>query len=254
MRRLAIFSMVVALLAGCSSEVEMDTSEPWDLVWFSDSTGFGLATLWADRIEQELGVEVVVHDHAVGGLSAATVLHWIDDGASSLPKMKDEVADAEIIVIYGNPANSGSTTDEVTCASTNPAPREAPSQNSEADWQPYADVLKSIYEIVFDLRDGEPTIVRAMDMYSPVIADWRAAGIERECTTSWEMMAQMVREAAAEYDVPTASMYDDFNGVDHSDDPREKGYIDLDGQHTTDEGKAAMVDVLDSVGYVPIGG
>lgn len=236
------------------TEASPESGEAWELVWFSDSTGFGLADLWGARIEQEFGIDVVVHDFARGGLQAAAVLDWLGDGKSSLPKMKDQVAEAEIIVVYGNPAGSGATSDERTCASTSTASREAPTQNSPEDWAPYKDVLESIYEIIFDLRDGQPTIVRAMDMYNPVIADWREAGIEMGCTASWEMMAQTVREAAASHGVPTVSMYDAFNGADHSEDPREKGYISADGQHTTDEGKAAMVDVLDAAGYVPIGG
>ena len=30
--------------------------EPWDLVWFSDSGGFGVAEMWAQTIEQDLGL------------------------------------------------------------------------------------------------------------------------------------------------------------------------------------------------------
>ena len=236
------------------TEASPESGEEWELVWFSDSTGFGLADLWGASIEEEFGIDVVVHDFARGSLQATAVLDWLGDGKSSLPKMKNQVAEAEIIVVYGNPAGSGATSDERTCVSTSTVSREAPTQNSPEDWAPYKDVLESIYEIIFDLRDGQPTIVRAMDMYNPVIADWRVAGIETGCTASWEMMAQTVREAAASHGVPTVSMYDSFNGADHSEDPREKGYISADGQHTTDEGKAAMVDVLDAAGYLPIGG
>ena len=75
-----------------------------------------------------------------------------------------------------------------------------------------------------------------------------------ELVTVKAMMAQTVHEAAVTYGVPTVSMYDAFNGAEHSEDPREKGYIFVDGQHTTDEGKAAMVDVLHAAGYDPIGG
>jgi hypothetical protein len=255
MRKCAIVPVLLALFAGCSgsSEVAMDTSEPWDLVWFSDSTGFGLADLWGERIHDELGVDVNVHDFASGGLSAIQVLEWLGDGDDSLPNLKEWLAEAEVVVVYGNPEESGATTDIGTCVDTDATPRPAPIHNSVADWQPYGDALAQIYDIIFDLRGDEPTIVRAMDMYNPVIADWRAAGIEPECTAAWEMMARTVRETAAKYDVPTVSMYDAFNGIDHSEDPRVKGYITYDNQHTNDAGKAAMVEVLDSVGYEPIG-
>jgi hypothetical protein len=46
-----------------------------------------------------------------------------------------------------------------------------------------------------------------------------------------------------------ASMYDAFNGPDHDQDPVAKGYIGDDGEHCSDAGKAAQVDVLDALGY-----
>lgn len=93
-----------------------------------------------------------------------------------------------------------------------------------------------------------------MDMYNPLIADWREAGIEAECMAAWEVFAQTIRDAAAEYDVPTASMLDASNGADHSEDPREKGFISSDKMHTTVEGKAVMVEALHALGYDPVGG
>lgn len=256
--------VLVVILSGCSGSAAtetteiladsgaMATSEPWDLVWFSDSTGRGIAGLWGERIEQEFGIEVRVHDESRGGLSAATVLGWINDGDTSRSELRELLSDAEVIVVFGNPRDSGYTADMETCVSTSTIPRDPPSRYSSEDFEPYRGVLSSIYEIIFDLRDGKRTIVRAVDMYNPVIADWREAGIEAECTESWKMFAQTIREAAAEYDVPTASMFDAFNGPGHNEDPREKGFIGPDKQHTTEEGKAAMVEVLDALGYEPV--
>lgn len=252
----AVAVILLVAVCGCSgnSTDSMDTSEPWDLVWFSDSTGFGVAELWGERIEQELGVEVRVHDKSAGGLPAATVLGWIDDGDSSLPVLRETLAEAEVVVVFGNPRQSGYAGDEETCVSTSVFPRDPPTHYTAEDWAPYRDVLHSIFEAVFDLRDGQPTIVRAMDMYNPVIADWREAGIDEECMAAWEVFAQTIKDAAADYDVPTASMFDAFNGPDHTEDPREKGFIGPDKMHTTDKGQAAMVEVLHALGYDPVGG
>jgi hypothetical protein len=227
----------------------VETSEPWDLVWFSDSTGWGVADLWGARIEQELGVEVRVHDYATGDLTASRVRAWIEADGS---EHRESVAGAEVIVIFGNPIGSGATSDIGTCVSTSTAPRDPPQNYTAEDFLPYRDLLVSIYETVFDLRKGQPTVVRAIDMYNPVIADWREAGIEAECTTAWEAFSQTIRGAAAEFGVPTASMFDAFNGPSHDEDPREKGFIGSDKQHTTDEGKAAMVEVLHALGYDPV--
>lgn len=225
-----------------------ETTEPWDLVWFSDSTGWGVADLWGERIAEELGVEVRVHDYATGNLSASLVRTWIEAEDSV---HRESVAEAEIIVIFGNPIGSGDTSDIGTCVSTSTAPRDPPQRYTAEDFMPYGDLLVSIYETVFDLRKGQPTIVRAIDMYNPVIADWREAGIEAGCTAGWEAFSQTIRDAAAEFGVPTASMFVAFNGPNHDEDPREKGFIGSDKQHTTDQGKAAMVEVLHALGYDP---
>ena len=255
-----MLALSVLLLASCGSDnggdgpvaLPTDNAAVWDLVWFSDSTGYGVADLWAASLEEEFGVDVVSHDYAVGGLSAAQILSWLGDEDGNLPKMKDQVAEAEIIVLYGNPEESGATADIDTCVSTSTTTREPPTRNSAEDWEPYEGVLISIYETVFDLLDDHRAVVVAMDMYNPVIADWRIAGIEAECTASWEMMAETVEIAAASFDVPTVSMYDAFNGADHSEDPREKGYIGVDGQHTTDEGQALMVQALQAGEYIQV--
>ena len=152
-------------------------------------------------------------------------------------------------MIYGNPVESGETSDIGICVSTDTTPREPPTHYSEADFAPYRQVLRSIYDIVEELRGDQATIVRAIDLYVPVIADWRAAGIDTECTAAWETWSQTIRDTAAEYGVLTVSMFDEFNGADHSEDPREKGFIISDGEHTTPAGQAAMVEALDSAGY-----
>ena len=77
-----------------------DAAATWDLVWFSDSFGFGVARAWAELIERDQGVEVRVHDRAAGGLPILAVRDLIRDD----PATREELADAEIIVVFGNAA------------------------------------------------------------------------------------------------------------------------------------------------------
>lgn len=257
-RSVVLLGAVLALVAfggGCADEATLDTTGPWDLVWFSDSSGWFVADQWANRIEEDLGVEVRVHDHAEGGLSLVEVLDSLDgedDGSHSrLPDLREEVANAEIVVVYGNPVDSGATTDIETCVSTDTTPRQGPTHYSEADWDPYREILDSIFETVVDLRGDQPTIVRAIDLYVPVIADWRDAGILNECTQAWEMWSQVIQDTASAYGIETVSMFNTFNGADHTEDPREKGYIGSDGEHTLPVGQSAMVEALHARGYTP---
>jgi hypothetical protein len=249
-RRSGLVVLAAALTAtacggGTTGELPTDA---WDLVWFSDSSGFEVADLWAERIAAEQGVEVRVADHASGGLSAGSVLKKLDR-----PECQAEIREAEIVLVYGNPLDSGMVDPAAeTCIAADVSSRAAPSVPTGEDWEPFREDLRAIYERIFDLREGRPTIVRAMDLYVPVLASWREAGIEAECTDYFEQFNAAVRGVADEYSVLTASMFDEFSGPDHDQDPVERGLISGDGIHTNADGRAAMVEVLDALGYEPV--
>jgi hypothetical protein len=252
MRTVRTMTVIVAVLAlmlsSCGdSEVQLDTSEPWDLVFISDSRGFGVAQAWTDLIEEAEGVEVRVHDHATGGLSLVQVRERFTDD----DEFRGDVADAEIIFAFGAPVGSGPD-DMGTCANALKQRRDPPEHNTPADWAPFGDVLRDILDVVFELRAGQPTVIRVADEFAAPIADWREAGIEAECTAGWEAHAGVVREVADEYGTAAASWYDAFNGVDHDQDPREKDLIASDGWHQSPEGVAAQAEVLHALGYDPI--
>ena len=246
------FTLVVLLLAACGdSDAQLDTSEPWDLVFISDSRGFGVAQAWADLTEEAAGVEVRVHDHATGDLSLVQVQEWLTDDSSDFAgELRGEVADAEIVFVFGNPRGAGP--DEEGCFPWPAQYAEPPEPATPADWAPYGDVLQDIFDAVFELRAGQPTVIRVADEFAAPIASWREAGIEAICTASWEAHAGVIREAADEYGVGTASWYDEFNGPDHDEDPLEKGYIADDGWHQSGEGAKVQGEVLHALGYDPI--
>jgi hypothetical protein len=245
----AIVAVLALVLTSCSgSDAQLDANEPWDLVWISDSMGAGVAQAWADRIEEAEGVDVRVHDHFQGNLSLVQARELLSDQAV----LREEVAVAEIVVVYGNPLGAGIPSDAGTCVSTSTTPRDPPNVYTSADVAPYGDVLREIYDDVFELRSGQPTVIRAFDEFNGRLADWREAGIEDACTAYWEANAGALREAATDYGVAVASFYDAFNGTDHDKDPRQKGYIAPDGYHASPEGVLAQVEVLHALGYDPI--
>ena len=119
-------------------------------------------------------------------------------------------------------------------------------------YEPYIENLKAIYEGMLALRNGKPTIIRAVDFYNPIISRHRARSIEVEWTQCWEIFNSAVRRAAEAYDIPLVSVYSAFNGSNHDEDPREKGYIGSDGIHASAEGQQAIADLLSESGYEPI--
>jgi lysophospholipase L1-like esterase len=95
-------------------------------------------------------------------------------------------------------------------------------------------------------------IVRAFDAYNPLYSVWREHGVYNECMRCWENYNETIHQAAAAHNVPIAHVYDAFNGSNHDEDPREKGYIGYDGIHTSDQGKQVIADLLRDLGYEPV--
>ena len=191
-----------------------------------------------------------MHDHATGNLSLVQVREWLtDDSSDSDDELRREVADAEIIFVYGNPMG---VDPDGGCFPWPESYSEPPEPATPADWAPYGDVLRDILDVVFELRAGQPTVIRVADDFAAPIASWREAGIEAICTASWEAKAGVIHEAADEYGVGAASWYDAFNGPDHDEDPYEKGYIADDVHHQSGEGVKVQAEALHALGYDPI--
>jgi lysophospholipase L1-like esterase len=164
------------------------------------------------------------------------------------------VAGAEIIVVYGNSAGfePDVSPNFETCIEGGFDPSQEwqpPVVPSVEEWQAYGDVLDQIWAEIWALREGQPTILRTHDFWNPFIAPWREAGIEPECTANWEVLSQVIRKAAGANGVGVAAVFDVFNGPEHDEDPREKGWIDEDGAHPSDEGRAVVADALAAVGF-----
>lgn len=244
--RVLVFGLVAVLAAGCGESPK----EAWDLVFFSDSGGWGVAERYAELASEELGREVRVHDYAVPSQSVAEVLALVTGDAA------ETVAASEIVVVYGNPFGAGA--DRVTSAEVGGACMngmnefdDPPAPVTTADWQPYADMLGQVYDEVWQLRDGKPTVLRAIDLYAPVLAEWRAAGIEEECTALWEMQSGVMRSTAVANGATMVSPYDLLNGADHDQDAVAAGYVNARGIHTTDAGRDVVAAALDATGYEP---
>ena len=228
--------------------------EPWDLVFMTDSTGWGVGEAYVQHAEEALGVEVRFHDLRAGGLSAAWIEHLLKAPQYAEP-YADRVAEAEIIVVFGNPRLSGvelPQPDIETCVSTSSVDRPPPAPSEASDWTAYRETLGRVFDRIWELRGGRPTVVRAVDMYSPVLAAWNEAGILPECTREWGMMSDQIRAAAEAHGVPMVSMFDALNGPEHDRDLVELGWICVDGEHLSTEGAARAAEALAAAGFEPV--
>ena len=236
--------------------------EVWDLVYVSDSTGWGVANKYAARIQNDLGVQVEVHDLWAGGLPLLNVLEalrgerilrtWFSGAVDLVPFIEE----AEVIVVAGNPTRS-ETADypfDMNCAlglETNPVCRESTACGPET-WTQYETDLAAVFDEIFAIRSGEPVILRTKDMYLPwgPLQTWRECGHEQVCKTCFSNMSDAIHRVADRYGIPVAGQMRAFSGPNLDQDmPRD--YI-KDDVHPSDEGAMALASVLADLGYEPV--
>jgi hypothetical protein len=230
--------------------------EPVDLVYITDSGRTNVDQRYADLAAQALDREVRLRPVDPNPLSIRTTY-------------AEQVAEAEIIVFYFNP---GAFEDDMPepnidagCFDSLDALEDpnysgpawtpgtkwepAPVVPTAEDWQPYRDWLSDVYDAIWEVRQGRPVVLRAHDIYNPWFAPWTELGVEAECTAIWEGQTQAIREAAEANGAVFVSFFDLFNGPDHDEDPRAKGWIGDDGMHASVDGGAAAAQALAAVGF-----
>lgn len=244
--RTGLVLLLAASVAGCATQEDSSiTEDTWDLVILSDSTLMGVGERYAEHIEQANGVDVVLHDEWRSGLSAVALLQGLEDGgwAAAL------VADAEVIVYFGNPM--GAVTDDQGWDCGEDGSTFQITRCDRDGFAPYQEVLERIPARIEQLRGGRPTIVRATEFYAPLIQRWREEGVYAGCQDCYHHLMGAIRDAANEAGVPVARLWDGYNGPDHTEDPVEKGYISPDGMHPSRAGAQATADLLHELGYEP---
>jgi hypothetical protein len=227
----------------------LEAKSEWNLVVIGDSSLWGLADALAVQIEKEVGVKVNVFDFALSTLSAGEVLQVLETGKASrfqLQKLPDALRQADFVVIYACPKDSEDPEhpNEIDGCFAD----QAPGTCGLEVYDVYIDHLQGIWEKIFELKAGEPVILRAVDVYNPLLARWEASGVQDACTACWEHLSDAVHAAANNANVPFVSRLDIYNGANHDEDPIEKGYIS-DGQHPSELGAQVQAEWITKLGY-----
>lgn len=222
----------------------------WHLVVISESSGGGLGRAYAGQIEKDLGVKVVLDDFAISDLSAGEVVEALEagDGAiGALGGLPAALREAEVVVMFANPMAS---VDIQTRDSINECFAGAmPTPCTTEGFGKYTADLEAIWAKVFELRVGQPTILRAIDVANPFVGQWSDPLTFSACTGCWECVSGAVRRAAEAYGIPFLSRYDAFNGARHDQDMKGAGYIGLDGIHPNDLAQRRTAELLAGLGY-----
>lgn len=238
------------MIASCNTGPSMTDMDEWDLVWISDSSGWGVTDVYAAMVEEDTGIKVNVHDYWMGGLSAGEVYSALKGEPTprfKLTQLLDLIPEAEIIVFFANPANSVASDDpsDWSCIGG------VNYVNKCQDFDTYITHLEGIYQLIFELRDGQPTIVRAYDSYNPLIAEFQKQGVYEECKACWADFNAAIHQAADSYDIPVAEVSKAWNGTNWDMDPVQLGYT-KDGEHPNEMGAEVIAQAIRELGYKPV--
>lgn len=254
----SLIVLIVLILAACSSTpgvTPLEDLEEWDLVWVSDSSGWGVAQVYGEMVAEDTGKAVHVGDYWEGGFAAGEMLEILrgdyTGGDMKFQELPERIAEAEIIVFYGNPEMSiyEPRPGDWSCIGS--------SDYYVKDCDPeiftlYMEQVKEVFQLILELREGQPTIIRAYDAYNPLINQFKEAGAYEECKACWGTFNDAIRKAAGELGVPVAPVAELWNGPDFTIDPDDDLGYTSDGIHPNELGAEVIAQALRELGYDPV--
>lgn len=255
-RLLLLAAVGLFLLAGCApaaKELPSGEGAVWNLVVIGDSSMWEMGAGIAQKVQEDTGVQVVLDDFALPALRASTVLEVLQTGKSPnarLESLPAAVKEAEMVVMFANPVGSVDPTSPLDlegcfgCSAPNNCAPEA--------FALYQQHLEAIWAEIIKARAGQPTLLVATDIYNPLLEQWDQCSIYEACNICWQGMSTAARQAAEAHGIPFISRYDAFDGQDHREDPRLKGFIRNDGEHPTAEAGQFFGELIVKLGYQPV--
>jgi lysophospholipase L1-like esterase len=208
----------------------------WIYVALGDSEAWGFPEYYADYIAEDNNVRVQLYNSWRGGLSTQGLLNMLEIDTT----LRTFLSQARVITFEANPSDYLG----FYCID-----RSTPYDNSPESWALYKADLNAIIDILFELRQGQPTLIIAQNFYNPIYSLYRAHDDFEKCQAFWVSFNEAISEAAAMQGIPVADVFSAFNGADHLADARDTGYISSDGEHVNAAGSIAIADVFRALGY-----
>ena len=223
------------------------TESTWDVVILGHSFVADVAEPYAEHVAEANDVEVVLHNEWRPDLSVKSLSEVLAADLETFGWV-DLVREAEVVVYHANPFGLIPEGQIEHCGTGGGTIKES---HCDGEWDAYRAALEQIAVDIKRLRDGQPTIIRTIQVYSPGVGKWEEAGVYDDCMACDTYAREAEQAAADAQGVLIASAWDEFNGPDHTEDPVEKGYIADDGYHPSAEGAQAIADLLHDLGYEP---
>ena len=239
-----------------STRIAQKGDTTWALVALGDSTptGYGIGAensyvqVYAEYIEEDLGVGVVVHNWATN--STLTVAEWTEELHNN-DQLRDDLRNAEVITVWlgwhdvipnigvplGGPCYPRSQEVDLDCL----AEVTAPMQMS------FEDLLSKIVH----LASPTETLILLADVGIPplFVARWKEDGtFDILQKHAYEVWREYIVQAGDRHGVHAVNTYEVLNGVS-GDQELSPRYVQSDGLHLNERGHRLLADRHRQVGY-----
>ncbi len=202
------------------------------------------------RLEDELGVKLVMHDWI--NPDPGTHGERSDDLLVRLrtdENLRRDLREAEII---GFDVPTGLVLDVCTGDPSTATPAEVTTCMDTAVRR-YQDDVTAIFEEIVALRDPADAIIRATTVWQFWMPTFQRAGTYDVMRPRWQAMNQAVVRAAAQHHITVLPAYDTFCGPDGSRDPVAAGDVWGDEFHLSPQGVDRFVDLFMASGLPAAG-
>jgi hypothetical protein len=228
----------------------------WDLVALGDSTptGYGVgaehsyAQIYAGYIEEDLGIDIVVHNWATN--STRTVTDWVEEVRNN-EELGEDLRNAEVITMWLGWHN---VIPSIGIGKGGPCYK----RDGEVDVDYLGEVTKPMQEgydkllsEIVSLASPDKTLILIADVGIPslFIARWKEYGtLDILKRHAYEVWRDYILQAASKHNVHVVHTYKVLNGP-HGDQEMPPEYMQSDGLHFNEHGHRRIADIHLKVGY-----
>ena len=249
--------VIIILLSGCSTQYgapSLEAEGVWDYVALGDSipAGYGVnghsyVTYYADYIEDDMGVQVRVHNYSIPGQTTKQLLGTLQNDQ----QLRDAIKEAEVITIWTGWNDVapliGSSRFGMSglCGKWDDLDLECVREGVE---ELKTDINELIAEI-HSLRNANDAIIRIADNCNHAVGEWVETGIFQDLKElAFEDWSRAVTQTASRFNIPVVHTYRVLNGQNGDDVIPEK-FLWEDGIHFNAKGHILIADLHRSFGY-----